>query len=258
MGVVNVTPDSFSDGGEFLDPEKAFRHALALVEEGADLVDVGGESTRPGAQPVSAEVELKRVLPVIERLAGRVQVPISMDTSKAAVARAAVAAGASLINDVTALRDPGMAQAAAEAEVPIILMHLRGTPQTMQSQCRYDRLIPEILEELKPAIDQARQAGIAEDRILIDPGIGFGKTPEQNLALIKNLKELKALGFPLVVGPSRKSFIGQVLDLPVGERLMGTAAAVALCAANGADIIRVHDVAAMRQVVRMTEAILKS
>jgi dihydropteroate synthase len=258
MGVVNVTPDSFSDGGQFLDPKSALARALALAEEGAGLIDIGGESTRPGAEPVSAKEELRRVLPVIEDLAGRVRIPISIDTSKAQVAEAACKAGAGLVNDVTALRDPEMPGVISRAQVPVILMHLRGTPQTMRSQCRYDRLIPEILQELTPSLDKARQAGIAKERILIDPGIGFGKTPEQNLAIIKNLKELKTLGFPVVVGPSRKSFIGQVLDLPVGERLLGTAAAVALCAANGADIIRVHDVAAMRQVVRMTEAILRS
>lgn len=258
MGILNVTPDSFSDGGEFLDPQTASARARALVEEGADLIDVGGESTRPGAEPVSVDEELKRVLPVIEDLAGRLPVPISIDTSKAQVAQAALKAGASLVNDVTALRDPEMPAVVARAQVPVILMHMRGNPQTMQSQCRYDRLIPEILEELKPCIEKARRAGIADDQILLDPGIGFGKSPEQNLTLLKNLRELKVLGFPLVVGPSRKSFIGHVLNLPVEERLLGTAAAVALGVAHGADILRVHEVSAMKQVVRMAEAILHS
>ncbi len=258
MGVLNVTPDSFSDGGIYLKPQKAIERALAMLEEGADLIDVGGESTRPGAEPVSPDEEIQRVLPVIEHLSSRIQVPLSIDTSKAAVARAALTAGASMVNDVSALRDPEMPAVVAQAQVPVILMHLRGTPQTMQSTCHYQNLIPEIIQELKPSIAKARKAGIPEDQILIDPGIGFGKTAEQNLALLKNLSAFKALGLPVVIGPSRKSFIGHVLNLPVGERLMGTAAAVALAVAQGADIVRVHDVAAIRQVIRMTEAILRS
>ena len=258
MGILNVTPDSFSDGGHFLNPRRAAARALRMQEEGADLVDVGGESTRPGARPVSAAEELKRILPVIERLAGRLQMPISVDTRKAVVAREAIRAGASMVNDVTALRDPGMAGVVASAGVPVVLMHMRGTPRTMQRQAIYRRLIPEIVAELKRSVARALRAGIRKHQILLDPGIGFSKRPEANLLLLNRLKAFKRIGFPVVVGPSRKSFIGHVLGVPVEERLFGTAAAVALAVAGGADVIRVHDVAAMRQAADLAAAIAAS
>lgn len=258
MGILNVTPDSFSDGGHFLNPKRAAARALRMQEEGADLVDVGGESTRPGARPVSASEELKRILPVIERMAGRLQVPISVDTRKAVVAREAIRAGASMVNDVTALRDPGMAGVVAGAGVPVVLMHMRGTPRTMQRQAIYRRLVPEIVAELKRSVARALQAGIRKHQILLDPGIGFSKRPEANLLLLNRLAAFKRIGFPLVIGPSRKSFIGHVLGVPVEERLFGTAAAVALAVARGADVIRVHDVAAMRQAADLAAAIAAS
>lgn len=258
MGILNVTPDSFSDGGRFLNPKRAASQALRMQEEGADLVDVGGESTRPGARPVSAEQELKRILPVVERLAGRLKVPISVDTRKAAVAREAIRAGASMVNDVTALRDPEMAEVVASGIVPVVLMHMRGTPQTMQQQVFYRRLIPEIVAELKRSAARALRAGIRRDQILLDPGIGFSKRPEQNLVLLNRLEAFKRIGFPVVVGPSRKSFIGHTLGAAVEERLFGTAAAVALAVSRGADVVRVHDVAAMRQVADLAAAIAGS
>ncbi|MBI3332655.1 MAG: dihydropteroate synthase [Candidatus Omnitrophica bacterium] len=273
MGILNVTPDSFSDGGLYLNPRRAVSHALRLQEEGADLIDVGGESTRPGARPVSAEEEMRRILPVIERLAGRLKVPISVDTWKAKVAGAAIRAGAALVNDVTALRDPRMPELVARAEVPVILMHMRGTPRTMQRRPRYRRLIPEIIAELKASLAKARAAGIRKNRILLDPGIGFGKGLRENLLLLKNLSAFKRLGYPLVIGPSRKSFIGHLLGTPPHaaggpsgaasdsgshDRLMGTTAAVALGVAHGADIVRVHDVAAMRRVAGVADAILRA
>jgi len=260
MGILNVTPDSFSDGGRYLRPRQAVDRALQMEEEGADLIDLGGESTRPGAAPVSAREEIRRILPVLERIAGRLSVPISIDTSKAEVARAALQAGAGLVNDVTALRDPRMSEVVARAKVPVILMHMRGTPQTMQKNPRYRRLIPEILSELRQAADRALAAGISKEKILIDPGLGFGKRPEHNLGILKNLRLFKRMGYPVVIGPSRKSFIAYLLTrpAPAGDRLMGTAAAVALGVAQGADVVRVHDVAQMRQVVDVTRAILEA
>jgi dihydropteroate synthase len=255
MGILNVTPDSFSDGGRFLSARRAVSHALRMQREGADLVDVGGESARPGARPVSVREELRRVLPVIEQLSGRLQIPISVDTSKAAVADAALKAGASLVNDVTALGGPAMGRVVARHGVPVILMHTRGTPLTMQSKACYRKLIPEVILELKRSIRKALAAGICHRNILIDPGIGFAKNAEQSLELIRRLAEFKKLGFPVVAGPSRKSFIGLALGDPGGDRLLGTAAAVALCAAHGAEIIRVHDVAAMRQAALVGRAI---
>ncbi len=270
MGILNVTPDSFSDGGRFLSARRAVSHALRMQREGADLIDVGGESTRPGARPVSAREELRRILPVIEQLAGGLKIPISVDTSKADVAEAALQAGASLVNDVTALGDPAMGRVVARAGVPVILMHTRGTPLTMISKARYRKLIPEVVLELKRSIRKAAAAGIRKKNILIDPGIGFAKSAEQSLELIRRLAEFKKLGFPVVAGPSRKSFIGAASHQRRGissaartvpprslaeERVFGTAAAVALCAAHGAEIIRVHDVAAMRQAALIGHAI---
>ncbi|MBI3614968.1 MAG: dihydropteroate synthase [Candidatus Omnitrophica bacterium] len=252
MGILNVTPDSFSDGGRFTHPRQAAARALQMQEEGADLIDLGGESTRPGARPISAEEELRRILPVLERLVGRLKIPISVDTYKASVARAALGVGASLVNDVTALRDPKMPQVVATAKVPVILMHMRGVPQTMQRNPRYRRLIPEIVSDLKRSIEKAKAAGIPRAKILVDPGLGFGKRWQDNLTLLKSLSAFKAmLELPLVVGPSRKSFIGHATGAPVEGRLMGTAAAVALSVWGGADIVRVHDVALMRQAARL-------
>lgn len=255
MGILNVTPDSFSDGGRFSNPRRAAARALQMQKEGADLIDIGGESTRPGARPVPAREELRRILPVIERLSGKLRIPLSVDTSKAVVAEQALRAGASLVNDVTALRDPRMAQVVARAGVPVILMHTRGTPRTMRRLASYRRLLPEVLQELRASIRKARAAGIRRDRILIDPGIGFAKDAAASVELLRDLRRFKALGFPVVVGPSRKSFIGHLLGDPSEGRLFGTAAAVALAVGQGADIVRVHDVRAMRQVVRVVEAI---
>jgi len=267
MGILNVTPDSFSDGSLYLHPSKAVARALAIQAEGADILDVGGESTRPGAKPVPAREEIKRVVPVIERLADRLKIPISIDTSKAAVAEAAIKAGAVMVNDVTALRDSRMAEVVARAGVPVILMHMRGTPRTMQRSAHYRRLVPEILSELKRSIRMARAAGIPPERILIDPGLGFAKLPAHNLVLLKSLQAFKAMGFPVVVGPSRKSFIGQILQSAVrpepvegrmDDRIFGTAAAVAVAVFSGADIVRVHEVAAMRHVALVADAIRNS
>ncbi len=258
MGILNVTPDSFSDGGRYLSIRRAVAHALRMQEEGADLIDVGGESTRPGAKPVPAQEEIRRILPVLDRLTGKLRIPISVDTSKAAVAKAALCAGASLVNDVTALRDPAMAEVVALAGVPVILMHMRGSPKTMQRKAIYRRVVPEVLAELKQSIKKAIAAGISRRQILIDPGIGFSKRPEQSLAILQGLGRFKELGFPLVVGPSRKSFIGHVLGTEVEDRLFGTAAAVSLAVMHGADVVRVHDVGAMRQVVAVSEAILRA
>ena len=258
MGILNLTPDSFSDGARYLNPRAAIAHALAMQAEGADMIDIGGESTRPGAAPVATREEMNRVLPVIERLAARLKIPVSVDTSKAVVADAAIRAGAAMVNDVTALRDPKMAEVVAGAGVPVILMHMRGTPRTMQRNASYRRLVPDILSELNRSIQKARAAGIPSEKILIDPGLGFAKRGEQNLVLLKSLQVFKAMGFPVVVGPSRKSFIGRILGSDVDDRIFGTAAAVALAVANGADVVRVHEVAAMRHVAAVADAIRNS
>jgi len=259
MGILNVTPDSFSDGGRYLDPSAACERARAMVAEGADLIDVGGESTRPGAAPVAAEEELRRVLPVIQTLAPLLSVPLSIDTRKAVVAREALAAGATLVNDVTALRgDPVMADVVASAGVPAILMHMQGTPPTMQEAPRYDDVVAEVAGWLQEAAAEARARGVAAEQILIDPGLGFGKRPEQNLQLLRHLDRFVETGYPVVVGPSRKSFVSAILQVGPEERLMGTAAAVAVAVAHGAAIVRVHDVQAMGQVVRLAEAIRRA
>jgi len=256
MGVLNVTPDSFSDGGRFLDPGAAVEQALRLAEEGADLLDVGGESTRPGAPPVPAGEERRRVVPVLERLAARgFPVPVSVDTSKAEVARAAVEAGAALLNDVRGLVDPEMARAAAEAGVPVVLMHMRGTPADMQSRASYRDVVAEVKAELGAALARAAAAGVPAERTVLDPGIGFAKQAGHSLRLLSRLGDLAALGRPLLVGPSRKSFIGHVTGAPVGERLPGTLAAVAAAVLGGAAFLRVHDVAEARQAARVAAAI---
>lgn len=257
MGIVNVTPDSFFDGGRYFDVQKAVDHALRLVDEGADILDIGGESTRPGAEPVSIDEELRRVIPVIEVISKRISIPISIDTYKARVAEETIKAGATIINDISGLRfDPEMPEVASKYKVPVVITHIKGTPKDMQKNPHYEALIPEIIEYLRNSIVIAKKAGIDENMIIIDPGIGFGKLPEHNLTIIKNLKEFSKLGKPLLVGVSRKSFIGKVLNEDSPEkRLEGTASAVAISVINGANIVRVHDVGFMRKVVRMADAI---
>ena|GEM_PF-65452 len=258
MGVLNVTPDSFSDGGLHLDPEAAVARARQMVTEGVDIIDVGGESTRPGARPVPAAEELERVLPVIERLAGEVVAPLSIDTYKADVAERALAAGAHLINDVSGLRfDPGIADVAAAHDAPLVLMHMRGTPQDMQLNPTYDDVVADILDFLDGAIARAVQAGVPRDQLLVDPGIGFGKTLDHNLELLRELAAFGLTGCPVLLGPSRKSFIGRLLDLPPVERVEGTLAAVALGVQAGAAVVRVHDVEAARRTARVADAIVR-
>jgi dihydropteroate synthase len=257
MGIVNVTPDSFSDGGSFFDPAAAVAHGLRLAVEGADILDVGGESTRPGAHPVPEREEVRRVVPVVRELAARAGVPVSIDTTKAAVAQAALAAGATMVNDVSALRlDPRLGEVVARAGAALVIMHMQGDPRTMQQAPRYDDLLGEVIAELAAGVGRAAAAGVGPDRILVDPGIGFGKTLEHNLELLDRLDELAALGRPILVGPSRKAFIGRILDLPPAERLEGTIAACCLAAARGAHVVRVHDVGAVRRALRVCDAIL--
>jgi dihydropteroate synthase len=257
MGILNITPDSFSDGGEHFDAETALSRAAEMMEQGADIIDVGGESTRPGAKPVGGKEEIQRIVPVIKALARR-KIPVSVDTSKAATAQAALDAGADMVNDISALRrDRKMAVVVAKYKAPLCIMHMRGTPETMQKNPAYSDLMGEIIEHLSEGLAIAKKAGILHGKIMVDPGIGFGKKPEDNLEIIKRLKELKVLGCPILIGPSRKSFIGKILDLPVKERLEGTAAAVAAAIAKGADLVRVHDVKEMKRVVRIADAILR-
>lgn len=248
MGILNVTPDSFSDGGRFLSPDAAVERALVMEGEGADIIDIGGESSRPGAEPVSVEEELGRVLPVLERLRGRLRIPISIDTTKAEVAEAALRAGACIVNDISALRfDPAMAPLVAEFGAGLVLMHMLGTPKTMQQSPHYDDVVREVRGFLAERAQYAQSQGIPREAIAVDPGIGFGKTVEHNLELLRRLPELVELGFPVLVGPSRKSFIGALLGLPVEERLEGTLAACAVAVVRGADILRVHDVRQVRR-----------
>lgn len=255
MGVVNVTPDSFSDGGQFLDAEAAIAHGLELAEQGAEILDVGGESTRPGAEEVSVEEELARVEPVVRELAGTATV--SIDTSKAAVAEAALNAGAMIVNDVTALRhDPEIGGLCAERGVGLVLMHMQGDPRTMQADPVYDDVVDDVKAFLAERLEAAVAAGVAEEGIWLDPGIGFGKTLEHNLELLRRLGELRELGRPLVVGTSRKSFIGKIDGSEVDDRLGGTIASSILAVAEGADVLRVHDVAEMAQAAKVASAIL--
>jgi dihydropteroate synthase len=260
MGVLNVTPDSFSDGGEFNAPAAALTQAQRLVEAGADLIDIGGQSTRPGAEQVSVEEELRRVLPVVEAVRSRLSVPISVDTTRASVAQAVVNAGADLVNDISGgTFDPDMLQIVAQMQVPIVLMHLRGTPQTMQKLTEYQDLIGEIYEFLERQIATAVAAGIERSRLIIDPGIGFAKTAQQNLEILRQLPTFRSLGVPILVGPSRKSFIGRILDQPDPKgRVWGTAATCCSAIAGSADILRVHDVLEMRDVCRVADAIWRS
>lgn len=257
MGVLNVTPDSFSDGGCFCDTEAAIAHGLRLVEEGADLIDVGGESTRPGASPVPVEEELRRVIPVIEGLTARVAVPISVDTSKPEVMRQAVAAGAGMINDVFALRREGALATAAELGVPVVLMHMQGEPATMQDHPEYEDVVSEVRRFLADRVFACEMAGIARSRLLLDPGFGFGKKLEHNLELLARLGEFSELGLPLLVGLSRKSMIGRLTgrERPA-DRLAGSLAAALLAVEQGAAILRVHDVAATREALAVREAVV--
>jgi len=259
MGVLNVTPDSFSDGGLFYNKEKAIVHGLKMVEEGADIIDIGGESTRPGSKPLGLEEELRRVLPVIEALAKKTEVPLSIDTYKSEVARRAIEAGAEIINDISGLHfDPELARVAAKEKTPIILMHIRGTPETMQKDIHYRSLFSEMIAYLQEGIQRAESAGVAPEKILIDPGIGFGKTLEHNLLILKHLSEFRVLGKPILLGTSRKSFIGKILDAPPDQRLEGTLSSIAIGVLNGAHIIRAHDVLQARRVIAVADAIRRA
>ena len=263
MGVLNVTPDSFSDGGKFFTVDAAVRRALEMEKAGADILDIGGESTRPGSKGISTEEELRRVLPVMKQLRGRLKIPISIDTQKAVVAEAAAEAGAEIINDVSALRmDPKIAGVARRHGLPIILMHMRGEPRTMQKGPFARDVMRDVVRGLRAAAARARKAGIAKSQIVLDPGIGFGKSYQQNCELLARLPELARLGYPLLVGTSRKAFIGAILGsakrpLPAEKRMWGTAAAVATSILGGAHIVRVHDVAEMAQVARIADAIAR-
>ncbi len=258
MGIVNATPDSFSDGGRFLEPTAAIEHALALEGQGARIIDVGGESTRPGAALVSLNEELSRVIPIIEGVRRHSRVPISIDTTKSEVARAALDAGADMINDVSAGRfDPEMLPLAAKRGVPIALMHMKGTPGDMQDNPLYNDIMGEIMAFLAEAISRAEGAGISRDRIAIDPGICFGKTVEGNITILKRLPEFKRLNAPILIGTSRKSFIGKVLELEANQRLEGTLATLAIAIQGGASILRVHDVEAARRFIDMYHALCK-
>jgi dihydropteroate synthase len=257
MGVLNVTPDSFSDGGRYLDVGKAVARAKSMEKDGADIIDIGGESTRPGARKVPAREELRRVLPVIGALSSRLRIPISIDTYKSQVAREAIDAGAVMVNDITALRgDEKMTSIVAESGVPAVLMHMRGTSGTMQRNPHYQNVMGEICSFLKKRSEFATRSGIDAGQIIIDPGIGFGKRLEDNIEIIRSLGKIKKIGYPVLVGPSRKSFIGTLLGLPSDERLEGTLAAVTACVLNGADIVRVHDVKEVARAVKVSQAIL--
>jgi len=257
MGVLNITPDSFSDGGDYNHLAAALNRAQALVNAGADLLDIGGQSTRPGAKPISPEAELERVIPIIKAIRKSLNIPISVDTTRALVAQQATRAGADLVNDISGgTFDPEMLPTVAELEVPIILMHIRGTPETMQQLTDYEDLVGEIKQVLSERITAAEQAGIARSRLIIDPGIGFGKTYEQNLELLRQLHQFRALGSPLLVGTSRKRFIGEILNqADPKQRAWGTAATCCAAIAQGADILRVHDLPEMRDVSRVADAI---
>lgn len=256
MGILNATPDSFSDGGLFLSPEKAIAHAKKMVADGANIIDVGGESTRPGSESIGIDEELNRTIPIIEKLKSELDTVISVDTYKPEVAKVALEAGAHMINDITGLNaDSRLAELISQYQAAAVLMHIKGRPKEMQVKPHYESLISEVIAYLRKSIQLAEKAGIGSGQIIIDPGIGFGKTREHNLEILKNLISLKSLGKPILVGTSRKSFIGKTLDLPVDDRLEGTTATVAISIANGADIVRVHDVKAIKRVAQMTDAI---
>jgi dihydropteroate synthase len=258
MGVLNVTPDSFSDGGLHLAADAAIARALEMERQGADIIDIGGESTRPGSQGISAETELQRILPVLDGLRGRLKIPISVDTSKAEVAEAAAGMGAEILNDVTALHnDPRLAEVARRRKLPLILMHMRGEPRTMQKRPFARNVMRDVTTGLRRAAALASRAGVAKSQIILDPGMGFGKSPQQNYEVLARLPELARLGFPLLIGTSRKSFVGRALGgVPESKRIWGTVATVAASILGGAHIVRVHDVSEIVQVARVTDAIL--
>jgi len=255
MGILNMTPDSFSDGGQFNQPDKALLHVRQMITEGADIIDIGGESTRPGAQAISAAEELRRVIPIIEAIRAESDIPISVDTSKPTVMREAVRAGANMINDVCALQETGALETAADLGVPVCLMHMQGQPRSMQNQPRYTNVVEEVLQFLLARVDCCEAAGIPRDSLVIDPGFGFGKTLQHNLALFHSLERFVATGLPVLVGVSRKSMIGHVLDIPVEDRMPASVALAGLASWMGAAIIRVHDVQATVHAVRMCQAI---
>ncbi len=259
MGILNVTPDSFSDGGRFFDPEVAVGHGIRMIVDGADIVDVGGESTRPGSEAVSAEEERHRVVPVIEHLVAEApDVPISIDTRKHEVAAAALEAGATIVNDVSAGGDPEMFRVAKDAGAGMVLMHMKGEPKTMQEAPHYDDVVAEVKEFLRERVEAAEFAGIESERLCVDPGIGFGKTFPHNLLLLRDISSLLDLGRPLLVGPSRKAFVGALTNTTPDERVEGTAGAVAWLVAQGANIVRVHDVKEMVRVARVVDAIARA
>lgn len=256
IGVLNRTPDSFSDGGRFMNEKLALEHAWKMVRDGADIIDIGGESTRPGSESVSVREEIERTAPIIKKLSKEINVPISIDTSKHEVALEAIRSGASMVNDISGLMaDPKMAEVISERGVAVSVMHIKGTPRTMQDNPEYEDLMAEIIDALRKSINIALARGVSHDKIIVDPGIGFGKTLEHNLAIIKRLAELKILEKPILIGTSRKSFIGKTLGKDTSERVMGTAATCALAIANGANMIRVHDVKDMVDVARMADAV---
>jgi dihydropteroate synthase len=258
MGIVNVTPDSFSDGGQFLDPARAADHALELVAAGADIVDIGGESTRPGATPLSIEEELQRVIPVIERVAKQVATPISVDTTKSQVAQKALEAGAVIVNDISGLTfDPAMASVCARARAGVVCMHIQGTPATMQLNPQYDNVVSEIADYLAARLAALEQVGIPRERVVVDPGIGFGKMAAHNLAILQNLGRFRSLGRPVLVGHSRKRFLGKLLGRPLDELLAGTVGVAVALTLLGVDILRVHDLQAVRDALTAFHAVIK-
>ena len=257
MGILNVTPDSFSDGGAFFDHARAVAQAMRMSEEGADIIDIGGESTRPGAESVPLDEEIRRVVPLVKILSREVPVPISVDTYKSEVAARSLDAGAHIINDISGLRfDPAMAGLVARYKTPVVVMHIKGTPKDMQKDPTYADLIGEIREYLEEGVRNAEHAGLKRDQVMVDVGIGFGKTLSHNLELIRRLDEFHSMGSPMLIGPSRKSFIGKILDLPVQERLEGTVAAVTMAISRGVHIVRVHDCAPIKRVVQVADAIM--
>ncbi|MFC1581489.1 dihydropteroate synthase [Candidatus Neomarinimicrobiota bacterium] len=256
MAILNVTPDSFSDGGAYYSKNMAINHALKMEQEGADVIDIGGESTKPGADRVTESEEMKRVIDVIEGVRSNSEITISIDTTKSNVARSALDAGANLVNDISGLNfDSEMVKIVANYKAPVVIMHIKGTPKSMQTNPTYNNLIEEIISYFANQIEFAMANGISEKQIIIDPGIGFGKTVNDNFTIIKELSQFSQLGFPILVGPSKKSFIGETLNLPVDQRVEGTSAAIAACIINGANIIRVHDVKEMRRVMIVSSKI---
>ena len=260
MGVLNVTPDSFSDGAKFFDLEVAIKHGMEMAEQGADIIDVGGESTRPGAGTVSADEEIQRTEPVIRELSKRIDIPLSIDTTKADVARRALDAGAEIVNDISALRaDPGMVDVAVSYQAPVVLMHMLGSPKTMQQDICYDSIIEDITDFLKERIDFAINNGVERNKIIIDPGIGFGKSVgNDNFEIIREMRSFASLGLPVLVGPSRKAFIGRLLDAEVDERDIGTLATVSIAIHNGANIVRVHNVAQAKMAAKVADSVIRA